>query len=72
MKDQEIKEADKILENMNDTKNIEKESTTGDVISEKEYNNKTNATEKAIEEATIETKNSTQVIKSVPEKVVVE
>jgi hypothetical protein len=47
VKDQEINEADKILENVNDTKNIEKESTTGDVISEKEYNNKINATEAA-------------------------
>jgi hypothetical protein len=57
---------------MNDTKNIEKESITGDVISEKEYNKKLNVTEVANEEATIETKNTSQVIKSAnPEKVIV-
>ena len=73
MKDQEINEADKILENVNDTKNIEKESTTGDVISEKDYNKTTiNATKIANDEATIETKDTTQVIKNAtPEKVIV-
>ena len=69
VKDQEIKEAEKILENNNQTKDIEKESTNGDVISEKEYANKTNATEAAIKEeekaTTIETKNVTKVIKKV-------
>ena len=66
IKDQEVNEADKILENVNSTKDIEKKSITGDIISVDDYNNKTNITDVANDEATIETKNSTMIVKSVP------
>ena len=62
IKDQEVNEASKILENAKDTRDIEKSSSTGEVISVDDYNKKTNITETANEEATIETKNSTTVV----------
>lgn len=66
IKDQEVNEAGKILENVNSTKDIEKNSVTGDIISVEDYNNKTNITDVANDEATIETKNSTMIVRSVP------
>jgi hypothetical protein len=47
IKDQEIKEASGILETLNNTKNIEKDSETGPVVDAESITNKTNVTEEA-------------------------
>lgn len=44
VKDQEVKEADKVLETMNNTINIEKDSSTGPVVDADSITNKKNIT----------------------------